>query len=489
MASIKKNLFYNFILSASQLILPLISIPYISRVLDPVGIGKVSLIDSLTYYFIAVAEFGIVVYGMREVARVRGNKAHLQRLVSELMTLHIFSSLVSIVLYGITVFILWPKITDLRLVLFSISFLMMNTFACEWYYYGTEQFRFITSRSVITRLCGLISIFILIKEPPDYYLYYAIIAATGIMNIVWNFGNVLKVLNIKLFAGGWKLHVRRTWVTYSISLLYSVALLFDNVLLGLVSTAAFIAFYAFAVKLVRISSNVLTDTLLVFFPRAVALLHQGEKVKFQQTILRNVQLLNLFSLPIGVGLFFLADEITAVIFGASFAPVATDLRILCVVPFLRCFNLFLSKQVLIAYDNERFYVKSLLLSGSIFVVATLFLSNQFQDVGASIAIVLYEACLVIFNYYFVKRTDNNLTVFDWKSMLEALAGSAIFVPLIFLARTWMFADWLWLSLVIGLCALVYILFLLFVLRNELMMSLRVSGIKYLNQFHGKEMHE
>ena len=157
MASIKRNLAYNFILSASQLILPLISIPYISHVLDPAGIGKVSFIDSLTYYFITISEFGIVVYGMREVARVRQNKTALEKLVSELMSLHLLSSSVSILIYAVTIFFLWSKINDARLILFSISFLMVNAFACEWYYYGTEQFRFITSRSIITRLCGLIS--------------------------------------------------------------------------------------------------------------------------------------------------------------------------------------------------------------------------------------------------------------------------------------------------------------------------------------------
>jgi len=450
-------------------------------VLDPAGIGKVSFIDSLTYYFITISEFGIVVYGMREVARVRQNKTALEKLVSELMSLHLLSSSVSILIYAVTIFFLWSKINDARLILFSISFLMVNAFACEWYYYGTEQFRFITSRSIITRLCGLISMFILIRQPPDYYLYYAIIAITGIVNILWNLGSVLASLRVNFLSSGWKAHISRTWVTYGISLLYSVSLMLDNVLLGLVSAAAFVAFYAFAVKLVRLSSSVLTDTLLVFFPHAVALLHQDQKEKFQRAILRNIQLMNLFSLPIGVGLFFLADEITAVIFGPSFSPVAVDLRILCMVPFLRCYNLFLSKQVLIAYDNERLYLRSLFLSGLIFVAATISLSYLFKDKGASVAMVIYESSLLFFNYYYVKKTDRSLKVFDLKSVMQALAGAAIFVPLIFLARQWLHIDWLWLFVIIGASAVVYLSFLLFVLKNEIMMSLRSSGLKYLHQ--------
>ena len=481
MASIKKNLVFNFILSASQLLLPLISIPYISHVLDPAGIGRVSFIDSLTYYFITISEFGIVVYGMREVARLRSNKPALTKLVSELMTLHIVSSAVSILIYSVAIFFLWSRVHDTRLIFFSISFLMVNAFACEWYYYGTEQFRFITTRSIITRLCGLASMFILVKEPPDFYIYYGIIAITGIVNILWNVGGLLNQLRINLANTGWKTHIRKTWVTYSISLLYSVSLMLDNVLLGLVSAVAFVGFYAFAVKLVRLSSTILTDTLLVFFPHAVALLHQQQKEKFQHAILRNIQLLNLFSLPIGVGLYFLSDEITSVVFGPAFAPIAVDLRILCVVPFLRCYNLFLSKQVLIAYDNEKLYLKSLFISGLIFIAATLVLSYFLRDVGASIAMVIYETSLLVFNYYYVKKTDRILKVFDWKSVTQAVAGAAIFVPVIFLSRRWMETDWLWLCLVIGSSAILYISFQLFVLKNEMLTSLRVSGMKYLNQ--------
>ncbi len=479
MASIKKNLAFNFILSASQLLLPLITIPYISHILDPQGIGRVSFIDSLTYYFISIAEFGIVVYGMREVARVRLDKIALSKLVSELLTLHIISSIITICIYAVTVFILWMKIQDVRLLLFSFSFLLVNSFACEWYYYGTEQFKYIATRSIFTRLCGLLMIFLLIYRPGDYYIYYASIAGSAILNILFNIGGVIKNVKINLLTGGWKKHIKKAWVTYFISLLYSVSLMLDNVFLGLVAATAFVAFYAFAIKLVRLSSLALTDTLLVYFPHVVTLLHNQEKEKFQAAILKNVQLLNLFSIPIGFGIFFLSNEITSVIFGPAFAQVAIDLRILSIVPFLRCYNLFLSKQVLIAYDNEKLYLRSLLITGVIFILTTLILSSLFKDVGASTAMVVYEGSLLIFNYYYVRKTDAGLRVFEWKSILHALIGSLLFVPLVILARQWTAPGWLWLSLVVIVSAFVYLLFQIYIIRNELMINLRAWGVNYL----------
>jgi O-antigen/teichoic acid export membrane protein len=479
LASIKKNLVFNFLLSGSQLFVPLFTIPYLAHVLEPSGIGKVSFVDSFTFYFIAIAEFGIVVYGMREVARVRANKEELNSLVSELVTLHIVSSAFTIIAYSIAISFLWNRIHDWRLILFSFSFLLTNSLACEWYYYGTEQFRYIASRSIFTRLCGLASIFILIHEPKDYYIYYAVIAGSGILNIILNFGRLLGELKLSLFKGDWKKHIRKTWITYSISLLYSISLMLDNVLLGLVSTAAFVGFYAFAIKLVRLSSTALTDTLLVFFPHAVNLLHLGEKEKFQKTILRNIQLMNLFSIPLGVGMYLLSDDIAAVVFGPAFAKVAVDIRILSAVPFLRCNNLFLSKQVLIAYNNEKLYVKSLIISGAIFICSTLVLSTLFNDVGASISMVIYEFSLLALNYYYSRKTDSILNIFDATSVLHALIGSLLFIPLVFLFRRWMQPDAVYLIVTIAACGILYVLFQLFVLRNEFMLTLRTWSLNYL----------
>jgi O-antigen/teichoic acid export membrane protein len=153
-----------------------------------------------------------------------------------------------------------------------------------------------------------------------------------------------------------------------------------------------------------------------------------------------------------------------------------------VIPFLRCFNLFLSKQVLIAYDKEKLYVKSLVVSGVIFICATLVLSYLYKDVGASIAMVAYEGSLLALNYYYTRTTDPVLKVFDWTSALHALLGSALFIPMIIAFRRWMEADALFLFISIASCCVIYVLFQLFVLRNEFMLSLRSWSIQRLGLF-------
>ena len=475
-ASIRTNLIYNFFLSASQLLLPLVSIPYVSRVLDPAGIGKVSFIDSLTYYFVSMAEFGIVVYGVREVARVRGNPPALSSLISELISLHLITSTVSLCIYAAVVYFVWDKIGDPRLLAFSVAFLLVNGFACEWYFYGTEQFRYIAIRSIATRLAGLAGIFLLIKQPSDYYIYYGLIVFAGIGNMLLNIASVFSHFKLKLKTTGLKKHIKRTWVTYFISLAYSISLMLDNVFLGLVSTSAIVGIYAFAMKLVRLSAVGLTDTLLVFFPQAVSLLHAGQQERFQETVLKNVRLLILFSIPIGAGLYFLSDEITRAFFGPAFQSISHDLKILSVIPFLKCYNLFLSKQILIAYDKEKLYLKSLLICGLLFIAATLLLSSVWDDRGACYAMVLYESVLIILNYAYVKQTARSLLVFDWKTFGHAIIGTILFVPLIFVLKPYSWPTGLLLAIIIVSSAVIYCLFQVFVTRNELMVSLLRSTL-------------
>jgi O-antigen/teichoic acid export membrane protein len=316
--SLKKNLVYNFLLSFSQIAFPLVSIPYISRVLDPEGIGSVSFIDSFTYYFIVIAEFGIVSYAIREISRKKDDPAALKQVTSELVSLHLLTSLGSLALYFISISFFYQKVHDPRLILFSLSFLLVNSFACEWYFWGTEQFKYITIRSLVTRALGLASIFILVKKPDDYFIYYAIITGSAIVNIGWNFSKLVATVRIKFNWQQWKKHLPYLFTNYKISLVYSVVLLLDNVFLQLVSTSIAVAYYAFATKIVRLSGAVVTDALLVFYPRSVSLAHKESRAELQHVILRSSELILITTIPMAAGIFILADPFTAVYFGPSF---------------------------------------------------------------------------------------------------------------------------------------------------------------------------
>lgn len=479
MANLKKNLVYNFALSISQVLIPFISIPYIARVLDPEGIGRVSFIDSLTCYFIALAEFGIVVHATREVARVQQDARQLRKTVSELLTLHLLSSCCALVLYGITVWVCWQKIQDIRLLLVSLSFLLVNFFACEWYFWGQERFRYIAIRSLVIRLLGLAAVFLLVKGPGDYYLYYSIIAGAAIGNLVLNLYTLLREVPVRFSQVNWKRHVPYTSVIFLLTLFSSIPLFLDNVLLGIVSSTAAVGLYAFSIKFMRIGSALLTDIFLVLYPRTVALIQEQNMAAVQQAVLKSVQLIILLAIPAGMGIFLLADPLVQIFLGDKFYAVAANLRLIALLPFIKAYGVLLSKQVLIPYNQEKLFLRSLIAGGGLFVVSTLLLSYAFQDKGACIAIMLAEGMIMVINYYYARQTAPFLSLFDWRAAGQALAGALLFIPVIVSIQALVPSPALVVGLSVAICAPLYFLCQLFILRNAFVRSLYKGGWTFL----------
>lgn len=436
--------------------------------LDPAGIGQVGFIDSFTYYFVIIAEFGITTYGIREVARCGNDTARLEKLVPQLLTLHVISSSVTFLFYVSGILLLWNRIGDYRLVLFSLSFFVTNCFACEWYFMGREQFGFISLRSITVRLLGLLSIFILIRKPSDYFIYYGVIVGTALITASLNLAAMFSRLSFRLRKVEWKQHLRYVWVTYLISLFYSIPLLLDNVLVGLVSTAAVVGIYSFSVKMVRIGSLVLTDSFLVFFPRIVSLASQQEHAQLLQKLSLNIQFIIVFAIPMGMGLYLVSDDIALLFYGEKFLDTAANLRILALFPLVKGVSLFLSNPVLIAQHREKAVLRNLVLSGLLFVPLALILSRQYAATGACVALIVTESFLLVLNLVSVRRYFPAVRL-NPLVLLQAVVAALVFIPVVLFVRPVLPAGPAGLGLLILTCILIYFSLLL-VFRNELVLA-------------------
>lgn len=476
MANLKKNLVYNFLLSCSQVLLPLVSIPYISSVLHPDGIGKVSFIDSLSYCFVTIAEFGIVVYGIREITQVKHDKDKLRTLVSELVVLHCITSCISLIAYSITVLIVWNKIQDLRLLFFSVSFLLVNSFACEWYFWGLEKFRYITVRSFISRLLGLIALFIFVKKPADYFIYYGIITTAAIINLVANMVNVFTELSLSLKNINWKRHLKHTLTTYFISITASIMVWLDNVLLGLMSTATVVGIYAMSMKMIRVGVSLFTDMFLVLYPRTTTLLYQAKDRELQRTILHSVQLIFVITIPASVGIFLLAEPLVQAILSANFSRVSVNILILAILPLLKTYSTFLNKQILVAHGKEKLQLYGLVIASMVYIVAMPVLSHYLHDKGACYAMLLGESIVLLMGYWYVKKYYAGIQIFDAVTFLQSIFTSLLFIPVTWLLKSWLTSPAFIILLAVLICAPLYLIVQLLVMKNKLVTHLYTTAL-------------
>lgn len=428
MSKIKANLSYNLLLSVSQVIFPLFTIPYIARVLSPNSIGQVSFADSFAFYFTIIAEFGIMTYGVREVAKYRTNPQQLTKTVSALLSLHILSSLVAIVIFSCFVVALRSHYEDPSILLLSYLYLLVNAFACEWYYYGQESFKYIAIRAILVRIAGIISIYLFVKSPDDYLAYYAIIVFSAITNVGLNFFNIVRK---RLFSFNFRSgiqYVKYIWTINAISILAAIPMLLDNVIMGIVATATTVGLYAFTVKIVRISGSLVTDSMYVFFPSIVALKAQNKQEQLKQQLHFSIQLIILFATPLSMGIFLLADDIIPVFLGDSFTEAIPDLRILAVYPLIKSISLYYSNPVLMANHYEKSYFKNLLAACLLFFILAFIGGYYYQAMGMCIALLTAELVLLLLNLASVKKHLRDIPVFSMKAFGTAAITALCFYP-------------------------------------------------------------
>lgn len=191
----------NAILTMSSFIFPLISFPYVSRILLPEGTGKVSFATSLIAYFTMFAQLGIPTYGVRACARVRDDRIKLSRTAQELLIINLVMTALSYcALFAALLFI--PRLRGERTLYLLVSLSMLfNTIGMEWLYKALEQYTYITVRSIVFKLVALIAMFALIHTREDYVLYGGItILASSASNIL-NFFHARRYISMRPVGG------------------------------------------------------------------------------------------------------------------------------------------------------------------------------------------------------------------------------------------------------------------------------------------------
>ena len=194
----------NAFLTMSSFIFPLITFPYVSRVLLPIGTGKVSFATSIINYFSMFAQLGIPTYGIRACAQVRDNREELSRVVQELLIINLIMNVISYAALFVSIFTIQKLTLEKELYILLSFTIILTSIGMEWLYKALEQYTYITVRSVIFKFVALIAMFLLVHEQKDYVIYGGItIFASSASNIL-NFINAHKYINLR-FVGKYNL--------------------------------------------------------------------------------------------------------------------------------------------------------------------------------------------------------------------------------------------------------------------------------------------
>lgn len=402
-ASIKKNFVMNVILTLSSVIFPLITFPYISRILLPSGTGKVTFATSLISYFNIFAQLGIPTYGIRATAQVRDDKRELSRVTQELIIINLVTSFLSYIALAISLFTV-PKLYDERTLYIIISFtIILNTLGIEWLYKGLEQYTYITFRSMFFKIIALAAMFLLVHQQSDYVIYGGIsIFAASASNIL-NFVNAHKY--ITLFPVGnynFKRHLKPVFVFFAMSCATTVYTNLDNVMLGLMTTDTDVGYYGAAVRIKTVLVSIVTSLSAVLLPRASYYFEHGNEKEFRNISVKALQTVLILSVPLTVYFILYARESILFLSGDDFFGAILPMQILMPTLIFIGITNILGIQILVPIGKEKMVLYSEIAGAIIDFLINLILIPSWKSSGAAVGTLVAEAVVLVVQAYYLR---------------------------------------------------------------------------------------
>jgi O-antigen/teichoic acid export membrane protein len=429
---IKRNLFYNSLLSITQFIFPLITFPYSSRILGPGGIGSVNFIDSFTQYFILFSALGIPLYGVREVAKYRNQPSELSRVFSEILLIHLVSTCIFSVIY-ITCALTIPTLkAHLSIVWVGIIMLFSNFFLIEWFFQGIENFKYITTRALIVRVLSVIFLFVFLKPGADPVVYYAISASGLVITSILNMFFLRRHLTFKFRHFNFKEHLKPLSIILGSTLAVSVYLLMDNIILGFIKNENAVGIYSTAVRIVKIPFAVIVAISTVIIPQVSMAYSENDIEKVKLLIHKSFSFICLFGIPIAAGIYISSSFLVHNFAGNKFSGSIVPVRILSPVIILVGLNNIFGFQILTPIGKEKFLLRAVVIGMFVSLTLNLCLIPLFSYIGAAVTNLLTEAIVTLFCYIFVRKY---ITIkFDLTIFLQCTLGAAFFFIIAFLIR-------------------------------------------------------
>ncbi|HWV73748.1 MAG TPA: flippase [Pseudosphingobacterium sp.] len=469
MGSIKKNAFFNILLAVSQILFPLITFPYISRILQPQGVGAYTFVDSYTQYFVLIAALGIPVYGMREIAKTRHSLAERSKVFSELIILHLFITLCITLVY-IGSFLLIPRLqpyTDLFWI--GSTLLLSSAFLIEWFYQGMEKFPFITIRTLLIRFASIICIFLVIKKKSDVTYYYVINCTAVLLNAVINLWYSKRFVKFSISALEIKRHFKPLMFIFSSAIVSSVYTLLDSVILGFLTNVAQVGYYTTAVKLSKILIMLLAAFTTVLVPPLSLAFKENRSQDAKQLLQKSFDYVAFIGVPLSVGLYIIAKPLVLLFSGSSFLPAVNSLRLLAPTILFIGLSYVFGMQVLNPTGNERYFFLATFIGMIVSISANLLLIPWMEQLGAAITNLLVEfTVMAILIKFALNKADFQPR---WQNIIKALFASLPFFGIVYLIELNHFSLLITLLLTCTLCATTYLCIQHFVWRNLLFKEL------------------
>lgn len=422
MKKVKINFLYNIVYQLLVLIIPLITAPYLSRVIGASGVGIYSYTYSIVYYFILLVLLGVNNYGNRSIAKVRNNKDKLSKTFCSIYLFQLIMGIIMLFFYIMYVTLISNNYTSIAWI--ETLFIISAMIDINWFYFGLEEFKVTITRNMCIKVLSVILILIFVKAKGDLWKYTLIMSSTTLISqlILWSF--ICKKINfVKVSKHDILKHIKPNLILFIPVVAVSLYKIMDKIMLGSMSSVIEVGYYENAEKIISVPLTFITSLGTVMLPRISNILANGNIDKVNKYINKSISFVMFLSFAMCFGLIAVGYNFAPIYFGESFQKTGILIMLLSVtLPFLSFANV-LRTQYLIPNENDKVYIVSVSLGALINLIMNFIFIPRYYSIGACIgtiaaefAVMFYQA-MAVRKELDIKKYIKNIIPFFIKSLI------------------------------------------------------------------------
>ncbi|WP_461399625.1 oligosaccharide flippase family protein [Flavitalea sp.] len=467
----KKSLFYNILLTGSNFVFPLLTFPYLSRIVGAEGLGVCNFILSYCQNFIIIAALGLSVYGVREIASVGSDVRKRSVLFYEILVVHIFLTVILLCIYFASLSF-YNRFDSYKLLTIAGGlFILSQAFSIEWLFFGVSDFKYITIRSLVIKLLTIVAVFLFVKKSTDVSLYFLIYVLQFVVTALTNLNYAKKyvqrigAIQVNRLAA----HFKPLLVLGMYIVLTKIYTILPTTLLGFLSSTSAVGYFYTADKIVRIFISFFGAVSAVLIPNLNSLLHRDDKSAFIAIIEKSMNFVIILGIPITLFVYLFAKPLTMVFAGQDFLPSIICIKIMAPVILLVAFGQIFCLQILSVFQKDSLMVLLALIGMILGLVINLIFIPRYHQNAVAVSQLLCESLVTIISLYFVKKYIN--ISFPLKKFIYNLFFTLPFFAISYVLYTYLINDLLILICATTCCTLYFGVYQFLILKDTNLIKL------------------
>lgn len=416
---IVKNFLYNVSYQILVLILPLITVPYVSNILGAEGIGDYAFTYANMQYFTIFGMIGITLYGSRQIAYVRDDKEKLKNTFYSIYILQLITTTIALIGYLIFTLLIDTGNYKWLYIVQGIN-ILASMVDISWLFIGLEQFKKTVVRNTLVKLVSLATIFIFVKTADDTIIYSGILGISALVGNLTFWVYIPKMIGFKsIKINGLKLHLKNSLTLFIPQIATQIYLLLDRTLLGILTDSIQVGYYENSQKIVKIVLTISTAIGTIMMPKISNIVATGNMKKVKYYIENSFFFVSALSFPLMFGLMGVINELSPWFFGDKFVGIENLVIISSLIILAIGWSNVLGTQLLVPLNRTKEFTISVTSGAIVNFVLNIIMIKQLGAVGACLSTISAECTVTIVQFYFIKN------FIDIKKLIKT---TVLFIP-------------------------------------------------------------